>query len=168
MIILDRSFDMITPLLHEFTYQAMANDLLPTDCANRFVYCKVASAQDGPPGPPVPDSVATVEETDPLWVKYRHTHIAECIQNVINEFQKFMEENPAAKSAGGTLNTGDSIASLKMMKDLIYAMPQFQEGKSKYSIHINLCQECMGYYAHKKLEKLAAVEQVRRFLTQPN
>jgi syntaxin-binding protein 1 len=28
IIIVDRSFDMIAPLIHEFTYQAMLNDLL--------------------------------------------------------------------------------------------------------------------------------------------
>jgi len=29
MLITDRSIDAIAPLLHEFTYQAMANDVLP-------------------------------------------------------------------------------------------------------------------------------------------
>ena len=28
LIIVDRSMDMVTPLVHEFTYQAMMNDLL--------------------------------------------------------------------------------------------------------------------------------------------
>ena len=29
MIITDRSMDVVAPFLHEFTYQAMINDLLP-------------------------------------------------------------------------------------------------------------------------------------------
>ena len=29
LIITDRAMDTVAPLLHEFTYQAMANDLLP-------------------------------------------------------------------------------------------------------------------------------------------
>lgn len=36
IIIIDRSFDMITPLIHEFTYQAMLNDLLALE-GSRYV-----------------------------------------------------------------------------------------------------------------------------------
>ena len=37
IIIIDRSFDMISPLIHEFTYQAMMNDLLALE-GSRYVY----------------------------------------------------------------------------------------------------------------------------------
>ena len=31
LIVTDRAMDAVAPLLHEFTYQAMANDLLPIE-----------------------------------------------------------------------------------------------------------------------------------------
>lgn len=34
---MDRSFDLVTPLLHEFTYQAMVYDLIDLD-GNKFSY----------------------------------------------------------------------------------------------------------------------------------
>ena len=36
LIITDRSMDTVAPLLHEFTYQAMANDLLKIEDDNTY------------------------------------------------------------------------------------------------------------------------------------
>ncbi len=46
------------------------------------------------------------------------------------------------------------------MKETISALPQFQEMKSKYSVHINICQECKSIFEKRKLDKIAAFEQV--------
>jgi syntaxin-binding protein 1 len=37
LVILDRGVDMISPLIHEFTYQAMMNDILATE-GGKYVY----------------------------------------------------------------------------------------------------------------------------------
>ena len=36
LLILDRTLDLIAPLLHEFTYQAMAHDMLPVRSGNSY------------------------------------------------------------------------------------------------------------------------------------
>jgi len=41
LIITDRTMDMIAPFVHEFTYQAMANDLLPIENGTKFAYVTV-------------------------------------------------------------------------------------------------------------------------------
>ena len=38
MIITDRAMDTLAPFIHEFTYQAMANDLLPIDEGTKYTY----------------------------------------------------------------------------------------------------------------------------------
>lgn len=38
LIVTDRSMDTVAPLLHEFTYQAMANDLLPIEDGTSYRY----------------------------------------------------------------------------------------------------------------------------------
>jgi len=38
LIITDRSMDLIAPLIHEFTYQAMAHDLLPIKETDKVYY----------------------------------------------------------------------------------------------------------------------------------
>ena len=36
LIITDRSMDMLAPFIHEFTFQAMANDLLPIKDGTKY------------------------------------------------------------------------------------------------------------------------------------
>ena len=38
LIITDRTMDMVAPLVHEFTYQAMVNDLLPIEDGTKYTY----------------------------------------------------------------------------------------------------------------------------------
>ena len=38
LLVCERGFDVVTPLLHEFTYQAMANDLMPIEDGKTYQY----------------------------------------------------------------------------------------------------------------------------------
>jgi syntaxin-binding protein 1 len=58
MLILDRSFDAMTPLMHEFTYQAMIQDLLPLE-NGKYKY----EPESGHP------ALITLDENDSVWVK---------------------------------------------------------------------------------------------------
>lgn len=100
------------------------------------------------------------EVTDPVWATIRHTHIAECINYVINNFNKFISENRAA--SGLLKGKGDGkggVASLQELKEVLGSVPQFQELKSKFSVHINMSQECMVLFNAQKLADVAGVEQ---------
>jgi hypothetical protein len=41
LFITDRSMDMVAPFVHEFTYQAMANDLLPIEDGTKYTSAKI-------------------------------------------------------------------------------------------------------------------------------
>lgn len=43
LLIVDRSMDMFSPLLHEFTYQAMVHDLLPIKDGDKVTYKTVVN-----------------------------------------------------------------------------------------------------------------------------
>ena len=81
LIILHRGYDLITPLLHCMSYQALAHEFLEIS--------RTAAKADPPPPPPhISEGVYSttfqdgggrrrskqvlLDDSDPVWVKYRH------------------------------------------------------------------------------------------------
>ncbi|KAI8053210.1 Sec1-like protein [Syncephalis plumigaleata] len=147
LYILDRSVDLTAPLVHEFTYQAMINDLLKVEDGTKYTHEFVSGSGD------VSSKEVILDETDNIWVEYRHAHIAECSGRLTADFKKLTSENKAA-AAG---NKGE--ASLSDMKRILSDLPQFQELKEKYSAHISMAQECMSLFNKQKLPAIGEVEQ---------
>lgn len=147
LLILDRTMDPISPLLHEFTYQAMVYDLL--DVVNdKYTYAFTSNT-----GLTQKKDVI-LGETDVLWPVLRHMHIADTIEWVIESFNEFLKNNKATKLAGGK-----QVDSLKDMSEAMRAMPQYTEMLSKYSLHIHLANTAMEAFNNTGLERIAQIEQ---------
>jgi syntaxin-binding protein 1 len=153
LIITDRSFDMIAPFLHEFTYQALMNDLIvkpPADIDNG-----IRNATYFFPSP----TYSILDETDSIWMLIRHWHFAEAVDYILTNFQKFLVENKAASAALGQSGTETGVDALKAMKETLSSLPQFQSLKQKYSIHISICQDAKMYFEKRNLDLVASVQQ---------
>ncbi|KAJ3123490.1 vacuolar sorting protein VPS33/slp1 [Nowakowskiella sp. JEL0407] len=156
LIITDRSLDMIAALNHEFTYQAMMNDLLVME-GGKYVYKAEGGASTDSSASQV---AAQLDENDSIWTLLRHKHYAEAAEYIRSSFNTFLLENKAAVAAlGHKEEVVSGMDNLKEMKDTLSALPQFQEMKSKFSVHINICQECKSLFERRKLSLVASVEQ---------
>ncbi|KAL0953723.1 hypothetical protein HGRIS_004913 [Hohenbuehelia grisea] len=145
LIVTDRAMDMMAPFIHEFTYQAMANDLLPIEDGTKYTY-KFQSSIGA-----YEDKTATLSDADSVWTDVRHMHMREAIDKLMADFNKFLEDNAGFK--------GEGAASLNDMKDMLANLPQYQEQREKFSLHLSMAQECMGIFERDKLPLVANVEQ---------
>ncbi|KAK0377201.1 Sec1 family protein, partial [Colletotrichum limetticola] len=149
LVITDRSMDILAPLVHEFTYQAMAHDLLPIQDGDKVTYRMVTNegtAQEE-------EKDVELSDKDPVWVDNRHRHMKDTIDKLMGDFRKFLESNP------NFTNEEQETTSLNAIRDMLAGLPQFQEMKEAYSLHLSLAQEAMNKFQDHKLPDIASVEQ---------
>ncbi|KAH8116520.1 Sec1-like protein [Phellopilus nigrolimitatus] len=145
LIVTDRSMDIVAPFLHEFTYQAMANDLLPIEDGVRYTHVHENRAKREE------RSEMLLNDEDPVWVDVRHLHMRETIDKLMGDFNKFLKEHTSFR--------GEAAASMDAMRDMIATLPQYQEQMAKFSLHLSMAQKCMSIFEMQNLTTLATIEQ---------
>ena len=88
LFIVDRSIDLYAPVLHEFTYQAMAHDLLPIKEGDQITYTMEVTEQTG-----TEMKEMVISENDKIWVDVRHQHMKDTIEKLMSDFQGFLRDN---------------------------------------------------------------------------
>jgi syntaxin-binding protein 1 len=87
LFVVDRTMDPAAPLLHEFWYQAMVNDLLKVEDGVRYKY-KYENTVGGKE-----TRVAILDDNDEVWVSIRHLHMKDAIDRLMTDFGRFAQEH---------------------------------------------------------------------------
>lgn len=144
-MITDRAMDMHAPLMHEFTYQAMAHDLVLDSQDDDRVLYRMSDEDTGK------EKEMEIAEKDRIWVENRHQHMSKTIEKLMGDFKKFIADNPGFADSAN--------ANIYQMKDMVAGMSQFMETKDSYSLHLSMAQECMNIFAQRELMEIALAEQ---------
>ena len=105
-----------------------------------------------------------LDENDELWEELRHQHIAVVNQTIPQKVKKFSDEKKLLSLDNDMDRNGndkDKKKSDKYMRDLammIKKTPQHQAEMSKFTLHLNIADECMRNY-QGYVDKLCKVEQ---------
>jgi syntaxin-binding protein 1 len=151
LLITDRTIDLLAPLLHEFTLQAMANDLLTITDGTKFTYKYSSGASES-------SRDVTLDENDSMWIALRHLHIADVSKKMIQKFNEFIAENKAAQTSSSK-QSSSAVSSLAELRETMNDLGEFHEMKAIYSLHLSIAQECLSIFEKKKLMGVAKVEQ---------
>ncbi|XP_011656699.1 protein transport Sec1a isoform X2 [Cucumis sativus] len=151
LLILDRSIDQIAPVIHEWTYDAMCRDLLEMD-GNKYTY-EVSSKTGGAPD----RREALLEDTDPVWLELRHSHIADASERLHEKMTNFVSKNKAAQIQQNARDGGE--VSTRDLQKMVQALPQYTEQVEKITLHVEIAGKINKLIRELGLRDLGQLEQ---------
>lgn len=149
ILLTDRSFDPVAPLMHEYTYQAMVNDLLDTE---EGVVSYTAQTNKG-----AAEKKAVLNESDEFWLELRHLHIAKVIESIKDRMDDIIQNNSAL--ANKDKDGGLAKTDMTTMAAAIKKLPEYTQTMSKLGQHVALAQQCMNAFSKAHLMELSQAEQ---------
>jgi syntaxin-binding protein 1 len=157
LLLLDRADDLLSPLMHDFTYQAMVHDLIPMEGDRVTVASGANSGESSTKDSTTKDVL--LDEKDNIWVELRGQHIASVIETLSNRIRDIMNSSTGSTLAGSKGNDAGGTLSLSQMAAALKALPEYQEVLSKLSQHMHLSHQCMDSFGAQQLLALAELEQ---------
>jgi len=144
LLLLDRKDDCLSPLIHEFTYEAMVNDLLPID-DDRITYDSVNAGTDKDGGEGTTKMDALLNDNDEVWVELRGKHIADVIQTLSTKIRDIVDSSTGSALSGSAKGSGKAL-SINQMAKALKALPEYREIMSKLSQHMQIAHQCMDAF----------------------
>ncbi|SCV04605.1 LAMI_0H17480g1_1 [Lachancea mirantina] len=149
MIIADRSVDPFSMVLHDFTYQAMAYDAVPSVDTATDTYHYAAENELGEQE----EKHGLLRElVDADWIALRHQHILDASEYLSAKINELIAKNPLLVDRTNVKSTTDMLSVVAHLKD-------FDEDRRRVTLHRKLIDQCLKINDERHLAELAEFEQ---------
>jgi len=169
LVIMDRNMDLITPVQHASTYQALIDDVLEHR-ANRVEFNVKPDSNDGSAGgrlgraPPVVRKKFDIDpDVDPFYSRHKFHPFPEAIESNGAELQDVTvrEQQIRSKTTGGKDQSSSSTAPTDGSADLataVESLPILLERKKKLEVHTSILQAAMNEVAARDVPQFYELE----------
>jgi len=140
LLILDRTFDLLSPLLHDYFYESAVYDFFEVGEEG-----DITLSESGPK-----PKLIVLNDQDELWVRFRNLHIADVNQKINEEIAGMLAENK--RMMGGSRSAEDM--GLDELTKIIRSNPKYEEMMKRYQIHLELINKGMTDFNQHSLRKL--------------
>lgn len=167
LVLLDRTFDIATPVQHAWTYQPLCADLLGLRL-NRVTVSSSgpasggAAAGGGPAG--AKKSYDVDPEADPFWAAHAGSQFPKVAEEVEAELQKYKSAvaavnraTEAAASAGDRLDS--SGAADAHLMSAVSSLPELTERKKLIDKHTGMATALLGAIKTRTLDAFCLTEE---------
>jgi len=131
MLITDRTLDVCTPLLHDYSYESLLYDLLRPE---EFV---IKSNDEK-----VQPRKIELDENDEIWNKYKNAHIAEVFEKMSKEASEFcnlIKAKDKGKDAPGK-GADKGYKEFDEMRQVLREAKSLKTKSDVFNFHIESCQ----------------------------
>lgn len=154
LIILDRNEDIVTPLRHTWTYQALTHDVLNFDL-NRIIFNDKESKE------------VEMDSKDRFWHSHKASpfpSVAEAIQDELNQYRLFESDIKNLKTSVDTPLLDDKNEPL-LMKDntiklssAVNSLPELLERKRLIDLHTKIATDILHIIKERHLDTYFEIE----------
>ncbi|ODV97961.1 hypothetical protein PACTADRAFT_451 [Pachysolen tannophilus NRRL Y-2460] len=151
-IITDRTIDLFSPLLHEFTYQAMCFDLIDFPNNKNGYYDNEYTYDAENERNEKITKTSKLNDLDEDWVSLRHLHILEASETLVSKVNELIMKNPLMVDRSNASTSTDLLFIVAHLKN-------FDEERRRITLHKILIDELLKVNNERKLAESSDFEQ---------
>lgn len=101
LVIIDRTFDLITPLIHDYQYQSAVFEYLPIDDEDGKLDRVIKPQKSKKQKQAASENCHVLNEKDQVWERYKNMHIAEVLGGLTEEIKILKQDQEQLRKIGG-------------------------------------------------------------------